>query len=117
MKLKKTLAAVATITAIAGFAVTNGATVFAENPDNNSTSLNQDLGSSDTTTTSSTETTASTTQTSEATTQSTTTATDTKTEEEKLPEAGANDVAIASAILALGGGMVLVSLPKFKDQA
>lgn len=125
MTLKRTLTAAATVAALFGGLALGGQTVLAENPDNNSTSLNQDLGSSSSTSSSSSTTTSSsTTETSTSTTASSTATTTTASstepakggEAEKLPEAGANDGAIAASVLALAGGMMLVAGPKLRKE-
>lgn len=126
MTIKRTLTAAATVAALFGGLAIGGQTALAENPDNNSTSLNQDLGTSSSSTSSSSSitTSSSTTETSTSTTASSTEATTTESstepakggEAEKLPEAGANDVAIAASVLALAGGMMLVAGPKFRKE-
>ena len=127
MTLKRTLTSAATVAALFGGLALGGQTVLAENPDNNSTSLNQDLGtssstssSSSTTTTSSSSTTETSTSTTASSTEATTTARSTEPakggEAEKLPEAGANDGAIAASVLALAGGMMLVAGPKLRKE-
>ena len=127
MTLKRTLTAAAAMAALFGGLALGGQTVLAENPDNNSTSLNQDLGTSSSTSSSSSTTTtssSSTTETSTSTTASSTAATTTTSstepakggEAEKLPEAGANDGAIAAIVLALAGGMMLVAGPKLRKE-
>ena len=126
MTIKRSLTAAAALAALFGGLALGGQTVLAENPDNNSTSLNQDLGtssstsSSSSTTTSSSSTTETSTSTTASSTEPTTTASSTEPakggEAEKLPEAGANDGAIAASVLALAGGMMLVAGPKLRKE-
>ena len=130
MTIKRSLTAAAAMAALFGGLALGGQTVLAENPDNNSTSLNQDLGtSSSTSSSSSTTTSSSSTSSSSSTTTSSSSTTETSAsttasstepakggEAEKLPEAGANDGAIAASVLALAGGMMLVAGPKLRKE-
>ena len=125
MSIKRLFTSSALLVASLG-TLTITAPVFADNPDNNTTSLNQDLGSSSS---SSTKQSSSTTSSSSEASSSSTTSYSSNTEassssaepnkgEEKLPEAGSNDVAIGTAAL-LGAGLLTtaaVVLPKKKTE-
>ena len=113
VNFKHTMTRAAVLVASLGTVVMTATPVFAENPDNNSTSLkNQDLGGS----TAETTTTTTTTQTQTTTTETTTAPATTETTPEKLPETGANDSAIAGAMLLLAGGAIAVTLPRLRQE-
>lgn len=88
--------------------------------DNNSTSINQNLGGGTSSSSSSTTTSSSSaTETSTTTTQATTTASSTAPESkpaEKLPEAGASDAAIGLAVMAGAGVLGAFAIPGKRDK-